>query len=158
MEERDIRQDKEIKEFELQKELKHLPSLIWYYHNNYQQAKSIAQECKAKYDYIQDKVFLEILRTKTEEEGKKPTDKVLTALLSQDERVIQANEEYFTAEKRKNETFVCTQVIDCKASALKQLVELRKTEHFNTDMTVDLEATSEGTVSQKIRNKYERQN
>ena len=151
--ERDIVKDREIDEFNLMKELKHLPSILGYWGEQYQEAKSTAQELKDKYSYIQDKVLLDITATKTAEEGKKPTDKTLAAYGSCDKAVIEAYNKYVEAERQKNLLYVCAQAIETKMSAIKLMVELRKTEYFNTNMTIDAEEMT-GTTSERIRNQY----
>lgn len=151
--ERDIVKDREIDEFNLMKELKHLPSILGYWGEQYQEAKSAAQELKDKYSYIQDKVLLDITAIKTAEEGKKPTDKTLAACVSCNKAVINAYAEYIQAEKRKNLLYVCAQAIETKMNAIKLMVELRKTDYFNANMAIDAEEMT-GTPANQIRNQY----
>ncbi len=140
---RDIRKDKEINEFQLLAELRILPSLIEYYSTELAEAKSHLATCKNKLDYVENEALLRILTEKTEEEGKKPTDKVLSAYVTTDAAVVAAKEQLLTAETVRNKLQVCTDVIESKAKAIHELVELRKISYYNADMTANAEAATE---------------
>lgn len=151
--ERDINEDKKIDEFNLMGELKHLPSILNYWASLYQEARNKAQELKDRYNYTQERALVEITAQKTIEEGKKPTDKALSAHVAIDKGVVNVYNMYIEAEKEKNLLYVCTQTIETKLTAIKLMVELRKTEYFNTNMTLDAEEMT-GTTAQQIRNQF----
>jgi len=133
---RDINKDLVIQEFKLQEELCRFPNVLYYYQDQYAEAKGLVERLKVKKEYVENEAMLRICAEKTIEEGKKPTEKILVACVSQDESVIQIRQTYLDAEHRKNKIYAALMAIISKESAIKQKVELRKTEHFNGNLGV----------------------
>lgn len=137
--ERDINADKETNEFDLMRELQHLPSIMLYWNMEYQKAKNTAAELKTKYEYTQNRALIQITAEKTASEGKKPTENALSALVCIDNDVRTMYNTYIEAENEKNLLYVCSQVIETKLTAIKLMIELRKTEYFNANMGISAE-------------------